>query len=106
MASTWCATERNSAGFIGQKGHKTVNLDYDTPTVDPRWGAGRETHDAVAMAIHAIASADRAPEAIWKNPTPAECDHVTMAVEQYISAGLFPAEHDGVYPWGRALIKL
>lgn len=55
---------------------------------------------AVATAIHAIADASRSPEQIWSEPTPAEWDHVTMAVENYVQSGAFPASDDGRYPWG------
>jgi hypothetical protein len=71
-----------------------------------RFGESRETHPAVAMAIHAIADSKRSPEAIWTDPTPAEWDHVKMAVESYISAGEFDPTDDGVYQWGEETIRL
>lgn len=83
-----------------------MNRNYKRPSVDANWAASRETHAAVAVAIHAIADDSRAPEAIWEDPTPAEVDHVTMAVEEYIVHGDFDAEPDGVYPWGESEITL
>lgn len=83
-----------------------MNRNYRTPSVETRWADTRETHPAVAMAIHAIADSKRSPEAIWDDPTPAEWDHVTMAVEEYITRGDFPAEPDGRYPWGVEAVTL
>lgn len=71
-----------------------------------RWADSHETHLAVATAIHAIAGADRSPEAIWEGPTAAEWDNVTMAVEEYVAQGDFAAEDDGRYPWGAEAIDL
>lgn len=79
---------------------------YRTPAVPAEWATSRETHAAVAMAIHAIADESRSPEAIWEGPTPAEWDHVAMAVEDYIDNGLFPQEPDGRYPWGGETIVI
>ena len=79
---------------------------YATPTIDPNWANSRETHAAVATAIHAISDSRRSPEAIWEDPTQAEVDHVTMAVESYINSGDFSAELDGRYPWGNEAIVL
>jgi hypothetical protein len=83
-----------------------MNRNYDQPAVDPQWANSRETHPAVAMAIHAITDSTRSAEAIWESPTPAEWDHVTMAVEEYVTRGDFPAEHDGRYQWGNEAIIL
>jgi len=77
-----------------------ANLNYDVITVPPHWYDSRETHKAVAMAIHAIADKKRTPEAIWEAPTAAEYDHVVMAVQQFVEAGIVEAEDDGKYPWG------
>ncbi len=84
----------------------TTTLQYRTPTVPTQWALTRETHDAVAMAIHAIADSKRSPEAIWEDPTAAEYDHVAMAVENYVAAGIFPASDDGRYHWGLEAITL
>lgn len=83
-----------------------MNRNYRAPLVDARWADTRETHPAVARAIHAIADSKRSPEAIWDDPTPAEWDHVTMAVEEYIAHGDFPVEPDGRYQWGVEAIIL
>ncbi len=79
---------------------------YECPKVDEQWSYNRETHPAVAAAIHAIASKDRSPEAIWENPTSAEWECVREAVEEYITEGLFPAVKGGAYPWGAETIQL
>jgi hypothetical protein len=38
--------------------------NYDTFSVPAGWADSRETHDAVATAIHAIADSSRSPETI------------------------------------------
>jgi hypothetical protein len=50
----------------------TQGSQYDFPAVDPHWADTRGTHPAVAAAIHAIAGAQRTPQAIWEAPTDAE----------------------------------
>ena len=79
---------------------------YPTPRVPVEWANSRETHPAVAMAIHAISDSNRSPNAIWEAPTPAECDHVTMAVENYVTNGVVEAESDGTYRWGAERIVI
>ena len=83
-----------------------TELQYAAPAVSREWATSRETHIAVATAIHAISGPSRSAEAIWEAPTPAEWDHVCMAVENYINAGLFAAEDDGRYPWGGETVVL
>lgn len=83
-----------------------TNLNYATPVVSERWAETRQTHPAVAMAIHAIADSSRDAEAIWEAPTNAEWEHVTMAVDQYVAAGIFEAEDDGRYPWGEEAVVI
>lgn len=68
------------------------------------FGAPRETHEAVVAAIFAIASSKRPADAIWTAPTPAEWDHVTMAVQEYITHGDFEPEDS--YSWGQEAITL
>jgi len=76
-----------------------TSRNYATPTVSAEWAASRETAMPVAVAIHAIADSRRSPEAIWEEPTPAEWDHVTMAVAEYVAQGDYETDPDG-YPWG------
>ena len=71
-----------------------------------QWASSRETHPAVACAIHAIADHRRTATAIWEAPTDAEVDHVKMAVEEYVREGDFSAEDDGRYPWGLETVVL
>ena len=78
-----------------------MSLQYSAPSISAQWANERETHIAVATAIHAIADNRRTPEVIWDNPTNAEWDHVAMAVENYVDNGVFSAEPDGRYPWGQ-----
>ena len=79
---------------------------YKTPVVAANWAESRETHAAVATAIHAIADNRRTPEQIWENPTQAEWDHVTMAVQNYIENDLFTPEDDGRCCWGLEAIEI
>jgi len=81
-------------------------LQYATPVVSAEWAASRETHIAVATAIHAMSGPGRSAEAIWEAPTAAEWNHVCMAVENFVSAGVFAAEDDGQYPWGGETVVL
>jgi len=83
-----------------------MNRNYRTPSVDREWSNCRETHHAVAVAIHAIADSQRSPEAIWESPTMTEWQHVEMAVEEYVREGDFRAEPDGRYSWGQETVKL
>ena len=83
-----------------------ANRNYPTRPFPPLGARVCETHQAVAVAIHAISHSSRSPEAIWGAPTTAEWDHVTMAVEEYVSHGDFRAEEDGRYPWGQEAIVL
>jgi hypothetical protein len=83
-----------------------MTTQYPCPRIDPQWALSRETHEAVAAAIHAIADSRRSPEQIWEYPTTAEWDHVAMAVENYIINGRFEAEPDGRYAWGRETVVL
>ncbi|AZB63849.1 hypothetical protein EBL87_08910 [Cereibacter sphaeroides] len=80
--------------------------NYTTPAVATSWAETRNTHMAVATAIHAISDETRTPEAIWEAPTAAEWDHVTMAVAEYVANGDFPAEDDDRYPWGDEAITV
>jgi len=73
---------------------------YATPAVSVDWANSRNTHMAVATAIHAISDDRRDAQLIWENPTIAEWDHVAMAVENYVMSGEFHAENDGRYAWG------
>lgn len=81
-------------------------LQFRTPDVDAEWADSRKTHMAVATAIHAISAPLRSAEAIWEAPTWAEWDTVHVAVENYVGAGVFPAEDDGRYQWGEEAVLL
>ena len=83
-----------------------MNRNYTRPFVDPGWSDKRETHPAVAIAIHAIADSNRTADDIWHNPTSAEFSHVTMAVQEYLSHGDFAPTDDGRYQWGLEFISL
>jgi hypothetical protein len=83
-----------------------MNRNYNVPRVSFDWANSRNTHIAVATAIHAIASTGRTPEQIWLAPTAEEWDHVTMAVGEYIANGDFKASYDYCYPWGEETITL
>lgn len=86
-----------------------MSRNYRRPNpaeIDQSWLSGRETHIAVACAIHAISDDTRSPDAIWEAPTHTEFDHVAMAVEEYIREGDFQAEDDSEYQWGLEVINL
>ena len=78
-----------------------MSLQYSAPSISAQWANERETHIAVATAIHAIASGARTPEVIWDDPTDAECDQVARAIEDYVANSAFSAEPDGRYAWGQ-----
>jgi hypothetical protein len=86
--------------------------NYRDPKIVPDDGialaqaATLETHPAVLAAINAIASDRRPARAIWESPTGAECDHIVMALEEYIYLGDFEPTADGIYPWGSDEIRL
>jgi hypothetical protein len=80
-----------------------MTTQYRTPTVAVDWASSRQTDLAVAVAIHAIASTDRTPEAIWEAPTNAEWDHVVVAVQNYVDNGVFEADPAG-YCWGQETV--
>ena len=77
-----------------------ANRNYNHVCVDQQWWISRETHPAVAAAIHAISDYRRGPQAIWESPTGTEFEHVLMAVEEYVAIGLYQPEEDGRYAWG------
>lgn len=81
------------------------NIRLDVPHLD-RWASARETHIAVAAAIHAIADSRRAAETIWASPTVAERDHVHMAVDEYVRTGQIEGEPDGRYAWGAETVVM
>lgn len=83
-----------------------MNRNFDLPQIDYQWANERETHPAVAAAIHAISDSTRSPQAIWEAPTRAEVDAVKSAVEEYLIHGDFPKEEDGIYPWGQGAIEI
>ena len=57
------------------------------------WADSRKTDEAVAVAIHAIATTDRTADSIWDDPTPEE--------EAAVIATLVPGE---TYYWGDCTI--
>ena len=83
-----------------------VNYDFDKTVSLQSWAESRETHIGVANAIFAISDSKRPAEAIWEDPTNAECQHIKMALEQYIEAGLIEPSDDGRYCWGVGFITL
>lgn len=82
-----------------------MNRNYQTPPVAAEWAQSRETDMAVATAIHAIASSQRSPEAIWEAPTQAEWENVEMAVCEYVAHGDFTFDPAG-YCWGAETIRI
>lgn len=82
-----------------------MNRNYNTPKVTPKWAADRETDMVVATAIHAIADGNRPAHDIWETPTPAEYDHVVLAIQEYISHGDFALDPSG-YQWGQHIVPI
>lgn len=82
-----------------------MSRNYKITTVAADWANSRETDMAVATAIHAIADSQRTPEDIWESPTPAEMDHVRMAVAEYVRHGDYPFDASG-YCWGQETIRI
>lgn len=64
------------------------------------WGNVRETATPVVAGIFAIASEARPAEDIWKAPTQAEWDAVSMAVAEFVRHGDFERDADDRYQWG------
>lgn len=86
-----------------------MNRNYrqrrDFPDLE-QWASSRETHEVVAVAIHAIADGSRSAQDIWAAPTQAEMDHVTMAVEEYLTHGDFERQDNGRYMWGLEAVEV
>ena len=70
-----------------------------------RWADAAETAVDVAEAIHAISDDTRTSQAIWEEPTQAEEDHIRMALENYIAAGV-ARQSEGPWNWGLETISL
>jgi len=65
-----------------------------------------ESHPGVLAAINAVATERRPAMVIFKAPTGPECDHIVMALEEYIYLGDFPATPDNCYAWGQDEVRL
>jgi hypothetical protein len=81
-----------------------MTLKYPTPAVPPGWAESRQTHPAIAMAIHAISDSRRTPEAIWESRTEDEIEDVRDAVSSYLDDAVFQEEEDGRFSWGVAIM--
>ncbi len=80
-----------------------ISIEGDIPLSE---AAALETHPAVIAAINAVASERRPPMTIWKAPTGTECDHIVMALEEYIYLRDFEPTKDGIYQWGADEIRI
>jgi hypothetical protein len=81
-----------------------MTTNTERPVVDPEWASSRNTHIAVATAIHAIAPAyGRSAEAIWAGPTDQEKSDVVALVGEYQRQGAFPRAAMGDYHWGETI---
>jgi len=63
------------------------------------WSENRQTHPAIAQAIFAVSSEERAPEIIWEMPTWAEWRRISELVAEYVDDGDF-AFDSGRFAWG------
>ncbi|ACB95331.1 hypothetical protein [Beijerinckia indica] len=77
--------------------------DNDIPLSEAK---ALSTHPAVLAAINAVATERRPALTIWKSPTGTECDHIVMALEEYIYLGDFEATADNCYAWDADEIRL
>jgi uncharacterized protein (DUF885 family) len=80
-----------------------IALETDIPLSE---AAALETHPAVIAAINAVATERRDARTLWRAPTGTECDHIVMALEEYIYLGDFDATPDNIYQWGADEIRL
>ena len=74
-----------------------MTRQYKTPSVNQDWAQSRSTDMAIAVAIHAISTDDRSPEAIWDAPIGGEYEQVLAAVAEYVANGDFSS---GPFYWG------
>ncbi len=83
---------------------QSIGYDLD------QWADAAQTDIPVAAAIHAIADSKRSADAIWKDPTAAEVDQITMAVQEYREHGDFDIADErmdaGHYLWGEEKIYI
>lgn len=84
-----------------------VQAAYDAALKLAEWAYGHNTHIAVAMAIHAMATPSRSAEDIWSAPNTREWVRTrTVLINDYIKQGNITPEMDGRYPWGCATVCL
>jgi hypothetical protein len=81
----------------------SIVMENDIPL---REAGALETHPAVLAAINALATAPRPARAIRKAPTGTECDHIVMALEEYIYLHDFEPAPNGIYKWGADEIRI
>jgi hypothetical protein len=78
-----------------------------SPSDIPLSDAGKlQTHPAVIAAINAVATERRPARVLFQAPTGTECDHIVMALEEYIHFKDFEATPDNIYQWGSDEIRL
>jgi hypothetical protein len=75
-------------------------------TVPAGWAEERDTHPAIARAIHEIATADRTPQQIWERPTEDEDLEISAALYGYLKRGEFPRTTDNTYSWGKSYLRV
>jgi len=80
-----------------------IVMDGDIPLSD---AAKLETHPAVIAAINAVATDRRPARVLFQAPTGTECDHIVMALEEYIYLKDFEPTKDNIYQWGSDEIRL
>lgn len=85
---------------------------YRDPKIVPEHGipldqAGKlHTHPGVIAGINAVCTERRPAMTIWKAPTGPECDHIVMALEEYIEFGDIERTPDDIYAWDADEIRL
>lgn len=83
-----------------------MTTQFATPTIPTNWAESRETHEAIAVAIHAISDDKRAAEDIWADPSSAEFQNVAMAVENYAASNLYDIAIGDELDWGMEAITV
>ncbi len=75
--------------------------------IQPDWYQSRNTHPAVAAAIHVVAGeVGKTPEQLWEEPTTTEFDSVRAILNELIELGDLEPEPDGKYAWGNDTVDL
>jgi hypothetical protein len=114
MAAGWCVPRRDP--WFGIDFAVIWRMDrcrtYRDPKIIPEHGipldqaAKLHTHPGVIAGINAVCTERRPAMTIWRAPTGPECDHIVMALEEYIEFGDFERAPDDIYAWDADEVRL